>query len=351
MLDLGLREADFVHPAFAIGPRIVVTASGLDQHVKAHEETKGILAPLIVDDRIVDDERAAPRKSIVSPLEEEPLLRQIPVMQDMAHDDHFRLRQPVAEEIACVELDPIREAVLRHELLEDGLHLWQIEASTFEMPVGARKRDGHHPLRGPDIQEAPIIIPRKFRGDRLCRPGRYSHIKLPCGSRPRHPATDPALRMALHHAQDALQWRSGSVDLGPSGQACRRWLRLAGGTPGGHACPWPRREEETGPALLSEVIRMNDALLITVALTLVTLSLLSLHVRGLKVRLNSAQLELDRWRLRAGNAEKAVAINHKWHVEYDDTGTYEGSDLWGTNLGIIAASTAERAPESPESGA
>ena len=96
---------------------------------------------------------------------------------------------------------------------------------------------------------------------------------------------------------------------------------------------------------------MNGALLITVALTLVTLSLLSLHVRGLKVQLNSAQLELDRWRLRAGNAEKAVAINHKWHVEYDDTGTYEGSDLWGTNLGIIAASTAEREPESTEPGA
>jgi hypothetical protein len=54
---------------------------------------------------------------------------------------------------------------------------------------------------------------------------RYSRIKLPCGSRPRHPATDPALRMALHHAQDALQWRSGSVALGPSGQACRGWLQ------------------------------------------------------------------------------------------------------------------------------
>ena len=93
---------------------------------------------------------------------------------------------------------------------------------------------------------------------------------------------------------------------------------------------------------------MNGALLITVALALVTLSLLSLHVRGLKVQLNSAQLELDRWRLRAGNAEKAVAINHKWHVEY---GTYEGSYLWGTNLGIIAASTAERAPESTKPGA
>jgi hypothetical protein len=96
---------------------------------------------------------------------------------------------------------------------------------------------------------------------------------------------------------------------------------------------------------------MNGALLITVALTLVSLSLLSLHVRGLKAQLKSAQFELDRWRLRAGNAEKAVATNHKWHVEYDDTGTYEGSDLWGTNLGIIAASTAERAPESTEPGA
>ena len=69
MIDPSSREADFVHPGFAIGPRIVVTAAGLDQHVKAHEETKGVLAPLIVDDRIVDDERAALRKSIVSPLE------------------------------------------------------------------------------------------------------------------------------------------------------------------------------------------------------------------------------------------------------------------------------------------
>jgi hypothetical protein len=96
---------------------------------------------------------------------------------------------------------------------------------------------------------------------------------------------------------------------------------------------------------------MNDVLLITVALTLVTLSLLSLHVRGLREKLKAAQLELDRWRMRAINAEKAVTINHKWHVENDDTGTYEGSDLRGTNLGIIAASTAERAPESTEPGA
>jgi hypothetical protein len=96
---------------------------------------------------------------------------------------------------------------------------------------------------------------------------------------------------------------------------------------------------------------MNSALLITVALTLVTLSLLSLHVRGLKTQLKSAQFELDSWRLRAVNAEKAVATNHKWHVEYDDTGTYEGSDLWGTNLGIVAASTGERAPGSTEGGA
>jgi hypothetical protein len=82
---------------------------------------------------------------------------------------------------------------------------------------------------------------------------------------------------------------------------------------------------------------MNGALLITVALTLVTLSLLSLHVRGLKVQLNSAQLELDRWRLRAGNAEKAVAINHKWHVEYDDTGGRVGK-LVGKADGVISCS-------------
>ncbi len=59
MLDARFAEAGFFHPAHAIGAGVVEAAGGFDEHVQAHQQAEGILRAVVVDDRFVDDERAA----------------------------------------------------------------------------------------------------------------------------------------------------------------------------------------------------------------------------------------------------------------------------------------------------
>jgi hypothetical protein len=59
VLHAGFAEAGFLHPTHAIGAGVIETASGLDQHVQAHEQTEGVLGPVVVDDAVINDERAS----------------------------------------------------------------------------------------------------------------------------------------------------------------------------------------------------------------------------------------------------------------------------------------------------
>jgi hypothetical protein len=70
VLDVGLSEPDIRHPTPAVGARVVKAARGLDQHVEAHQKPEGVLAPLVVDDRLIDDQRAAVRERSVGLLEQ-----------------------------------------------------------------------------------------------------------------------------------------------------------------------------------------------------------------------------------------------------------------------------------------
>ena len=52
------KPASRIQPA-AVGAGVVEAARRLDQHVEAHHQAERVLRPIVVDDRLVDDERAA----------------------------------------------------------------------------------------------------------------------------------------------------------------------------------------------------------------------------------------------------------------------------------------------------
>jgi len=58
-LDARLREPGLAHPSLAVGSRKIEAARRFDQHVQAHQQTKRVFAPLVVDDRLIENERAA----------------------------------------------------------------------------------------------------------------------------------------------------------------------------------------------------------------------------------------------------------------------------------------------------
>ena len=81
MLHAGRRKAGLAHPCLTIGARIFEAALSFDQHVQAGQKAEGILAAVIVKNRIVGDDRAAFRKRLKRLAEQRFLLAQIPIMQ------------------------------------------------------------------------------------------------------------------------------------------------------------------------------------------------------------------------------------------------------------------------------
>jgi len=56
MLHVGMSKSDLFHPGDTIGAGVAETAIGIDQHVEAHEQPKRIVAPCVVDDRLVNNQ-------------------------------------------------------------------------------------------------------------------------------------------------------------------------------------------------------------------------------------------------------------------------------------------------------
>ena len=56
-----------LHPAGAVGAGVVEAARRLDEHVQAHHQAERVLRSVVVDDRLVDDERAARRAARRTP--------------------------------------------------------------------------------------------------------------------------------------------------------------------------------------------------------------------------------------------------------------------------------------------
>jgi len=59
MFDARRAESCLLHPLGAIGPGIVETVGGLDQHIQAHHQSKSVPRAIVIDDAFVDDIRAA----------------------------------------------------------------------------------------------------------------------------------------------------------------------------------------------------------------------------------------------------------------------------------------------------
>ena len=162
-----LGEAGLGHPSHAVRGGVVEAAVRLDQHVEAHQEPEGVPGSVVVDDRLVDDQRAARRKRLVGLRDERPLLVQVPVVEHVAHRDHVGGRQVVGEEVRRAEAQAAPQAVLLDVLLEDRRHLGQVEAATGD--VGVRQGDlhGEVPLGRTDVDEARVVTPGKELGDRV----------------------------------------------------------------------------------------------------------------------------------------------------------------------------------------
>jgi len=127
-LDARLGEPGLVHPGLAVGACEIETARCFYQHVQAHKEAHGVLAPFVVDHSLINDQRPAPRKRGKSLLKQHAFLRQIPVMENVAHDEDIGRRQRIGEEISSEEFDPIRHTAPRNKLFKDGLDLGQIKS-------------------------------------------------------------------------------------------------------------------------------------------------------------------------------------------------------------------------------
>src|SRR5882757_4998605 len=105
-LDARFDKACLLEPADAIGSGEIAAFAGFNQHVQAHQESERILPALVIDDRIVDDERATVRKRLVGLADQHSLFLKAPVMQDVPHDQYFGRRHRVGEEVACLEREP-----------------------------------------------------------------------------------------------------------------------------------------------------------------------------------------------------------------------------------------------------
>src|SRR5450432_1400149 len=153
MLHARRGEAGLLQPAGAVGARVVEAARSLDEHVQAHHEAERVLAPVVVDDRFVDHERAAAREGVERLLDEHLLRRQVPVVEDVSHQHDVGLRERLLEEVARYERDAIREAGRHHVLLEDRRHLGQVEPDAAQVRVGERDLRGEVALSRADVHE------------------------------------------------------------------------------------------------------------------------------------------------------------------------------------------------------
>lgn len=95
--------------------------------------------------------------------EKHAFLRQIPVMQNMAHNEDIGRWEGIHEEIACQKFYPVRYTTLSDKFLEDRLDLGQNISGTGKMWMRSGKSGRHHTLRGADVGKGFIIFPRSAR--------------------------------------------------------------------------------------------------------------------------------------------------------------------------------------------
>ena len=157
-------------PTLAIASGIVEAAARLDQHVKAHQQPERVLTPVIVNNRFMHNQCAPDRKRLVGFGQERLFLFEVPVMENMAHNQDICSGQWILEEIARLEADPVGHALGANIVLEHRLHDGQIVTDAMQMRMSQRQLDRHGALRRPDVGKGAIIPPRKLLGQRVARP-------------------------------------------------------------------------------------------------------------------------------------------------------------------------------------
>src|SRR3989442_8057720 len=106
-----------------------------------------MLAALIINERLKDDQGATGGQCLIGLGHQPDLLLEIPVMEDLAHDEHIGGRQWVLEEVARVEAHPLAQSKRPHVVLEDGANRRQIEPAPREMAMCEGHLHWQSPLR------------------------------------------------------------------------------------------------------------------------------------------------------------------------------------------------------------
>ena len=99
------------------------------------------------------------------------LLLQVPVVQDVAHDQHVGVWQWVGEKVARREAQAVGESVSVDISVENRFNRWQVEAPADEMLMRARNRNRDSALGATDIDDAAVVAPWELGRDGLASGG------------------------------------------------------------------------------------------------------------------------------------------------------------------------------------
>jgi hypothetical protein len=168
-----LKPASFIHamqsaPAWSNPPG--------NQHIETHQQTERIAGTIVVNDGVIDDERAPWIQGCEGFGDQRLFLFVIPVVQNMAHGEDVDAGQILREEVAGLEADAAGEAVGFDILLEDGRDLSQIESDALKVRIGERNLDGEIALGGSDIGESFVAGPWDLaRNTDICATAQAGH--------------------------------------------------------------------------------------------------------------------------------------------------------------------------------
>src|SRR5437773_172660 len=162
MLHRRAAESHRGHPRAAIRSRVIEPALRLDQHVQAHKKPESIPPPIVIDDRVEHDERPAVRKRLVRLRDEPPLFVEVPVVEDVSHDENIPLWERIREEVPRLEAKPLLQTERGNVLFEDGANAGQVVPNPGQVRMGEGELYGKPALRGAQVDERAVVPPREL---------------------------------------------------------------------------------------------------------------------------------------------------------------------------------------------
>src|SRR3954467_3136201 len=181
---LGARAAESCvsHPSHAVGGGVVEAMLGLDEHVQAHQQSERVLGSIVVDNGLVDDQRAPLGQPVVCLPDQQPLLVQSPVVEDVSHQDNISFGELVCEEVTADKSESVADAMLVDEVLEHRSHFRKVEADAPQVIVRQDDLYREVALRCSEVDEGLVLLPWELAGDRkvcaMTQPGHRSEELL-----------------------------------------------------------------------------------------------------------------------------------------------------------------------------